>query len=252
MIDKQPLLSISIICFNEDRIIKKTLSAIGNLADEVVVVDSFSEDHTPDIVRSFKVNFCQKKWEGYSEQKNCALARCKGKWVLSLDADEIITPELKEEIKKIIDLNTDCAGFKIPRKFFIGQKWVRFGGYYPDYQLRLFKNNHGAEFAKREVHESIKMEGKTGYLRNPIEHYAYQDLADYQNALSKYSILASKEIVKNKKLKFYFPAIRAAWSFTFRYFFRLGFLDGKLGFDLAKSYSKYVYDKYQLAFANSH
>lgn len=239
-----PHLSVAIITYNEERIIEKTISAIDNWVDEIVVVDSFSTDNTVNILEMFSVKLYQEKWQGYAKQKNLALSKCSGDWILVLDADEIITPVLKSEILNVIKNPGKNVAFQIKRKFFIGKKWIQYGGYYPDYQLRLFKSNIGARFKEREIHESIALEGKVGYLKNPIEHYAYKDLKDYQKTLDKYAELASKEI-NNKS--FYLPPLRAAWAFGFRYIVRLGFLEGELGFDLAKSYSNYVYKKYKLA-----
>lgn len=239
-----PHLSVAIITYNEERIIEKTLSAIHNWVDEIVVVDSFSTDNTINILEMFSIKFYQEKWQGYAKQKNLAISRCSGDWILVLDADEIVNPALKNEITNVIKKPGNKSGFHIKRKFFIGKKWIRHGGYYPDYQLRLFKNNIGARFNDREIHESINLEGEVGCLNNPIEHYAYKDLKDYQKTLDKYAELASKEI-KNKL--FYMPPLRAAWAFGFRYLVRLGFLEGELGFDLAKTYSNYVYKKYDLA-----
>lgn len=241
---KESKLSVAIIAFNEERIIDKTLLSLSNLADEIIFVDSFSTDKTPIIAKNYQVTLFQKKWSGYSEQKNFAISKCTGNWILSLDADEVLTEELKTEIKEKINLNNATDGYKVARRFFIGEKLIKYGGYYPDYQLRLFKRDSGAKFNLREIHESIALSGKVELLQNPLNHYAYTDINDYKEALEKYSILASKEI-KNKK--YYLPLFRSLWSFIFRYFFRLGFLNGKLGFDLAKTYSKYVYQKYLLA-----
>lgn len=240
----KPLLSVAMIAFNEERIIEKTLSAVHNWVDEIVLVDSFSTDKTTDIAECFNVSLYKEKWQGYSKQKNFAISKCKGMWILVLDADEVITEELRKEILESLKNPGDKTGFKIKRKLFIGKKWIRLGGYYPDYQLRLFKNDAGAHFKKREVHESISLEGNIGCLQNPLEHYAYPNLKAYIKALDKYAELASVEI-KNKKYKL--PFLRALWAFVFRYIFRLGFLEGELGFDMVKAYSGYVYKKYSLA-----
>lgn len=241
---ERPLLSCSIITFNEERIVETTLSSIHNWVDEIVVVDSFSTDNTINILEMFNVKLYKQKWEGYSKQKNYAISKCTGDWILVLDADEVVSEQLRDEIVKVIKKPRSNIGFSIPRKFYIGRKWVRYGGYYPDYQLRLFKKNVKAEFLEREVHESISLNGKIGYLNNPLEHYAYTGINDYKKSLDEYAVLASKEI-KNKT--YYVPLLRAAWSFFFRYVFRLGFLEGKLGLNLAKAYSQYVFKKYQLA-----
>lgn len=246
-INNKPLLSVALITFNEERIIEKTLSAIHNWVDQIVVVDSFSTDKTVNILEMFNVNLYQEKWQGYAKQKNLAIAKCLGEWVLALDADEIVSEELKSEIVEIIKRSKTFDAFRIKRKFYIGKKWIQYGGYYPDCQLRLFKSSTGASFKEREVHESIALDEqkhKIGVLKNPLEHYAYKDLKDYKKSLDKYAQLASKEI-KNKT--FYVPVLRAAWAFGYRYIGRLGFLEGKLGLDLANAYSGYVYKKYELA-----
>lgn len=243
-IDK-PFLSVAIITFNEERIIEKTISALHNWVDEIVVVDSFSTDGTLNALEIFNVTVCQEKWQGYAKQKNLALSKCTGKWILSLDADEIVSLKLKDEIQKTIKNPGEYAGFKIPRKFYIGKRWIKYGGYYPDLQFRLFKKSINASFKERAVHESIEINDlPVGVLINPIEHYAYKDIDDYKASMEKYAELAACEI-KNKL--FYLPFLRAVWAFTYRYIFRRGFLEGKLGFELAKIYGNYVYKKYLLA-----
>ena len=232
------------ITFNEERIIEKTLSAIHNWVDEIVVVDSLSTDKTTEILECFNVNLYREKWQGYSKQKNFAISKCNGSWILVLDADEVVSDALKKEILEAVKNPGENLGFKIKRKFFLGKKWIRYGGYYPDYQLRLFKGTSGAYFKPREVHESLSLEGNIGELQNPLEHYAYPNLKAYSKALDKYAELSSIEI-KHKKYKL--PFLRALWAFLFRYIFRLGFLEGKLGFDMVKAYSEYVYKKYELA-----
>ena len=232
------------ITFNEERIIEKTLSAIHNWVDEIVVVDSLSTDKTVDMLECFNVSLYKEKWQGYSKQKNLAISKCNGNWILVLDADEVVTDGLRKEILANLKKPAGNIGFKIKRKFYIGKRWVRYGGYYPDYQLRLFKSTSGAHFKPREVHESISLDGNIGELQNPLEHYAYPNLKAYIKALDKYAELASIEL-KNKKYKL--PFLRALWAFVFRYVVRLGFLEGELGFEMVKAYSGYVYKKYKLA-----
>lgn len=241
---EKPLLSVAIITYNEEHIIEKTLSAINNWVDEIVVVDSFSTDNTLNILEMFNVSLYKEKWQGYSKQKNLAISKCTGDWILVLDADEIVSEPLKDEILKVIKKPDKYDGFQIKRKFYIGKRWIKYGGYYPDYQLRLFRNNIGTSFNQREVHESIVLDHPVNFFKNPIEHYAYRNINEYKKTLKKYAELASKEM-KNKK--FYMPWLRASWAFVFRYIFRLGFLEGKLGLELAKCYCNYVYEKYRMA-----
>jgi glycosyltransferase involved in cell wall biosynthesis len=242
-------LSIAIITLNEERIIEKAIDAISTpcyglpFANEIVVIDSGSTDKTLEILKKQNIKIFHQDWLGYSDQKNLAISKCSGDWILSLDADEIITDILKNEILEAINNPKDNVGFKIARNFYIGKRLIKHGGYYPDYQLRLFKRDTNAQFQKREVHESIKLDGKVGYLKNPLEHFAYEDLDHYKKSLEKYAELAAKE-VKKKNLP---PKLRSTWAFIYRYIFRFGFLDKSLGLELAKAYSNYVYRKYYLA-----
>lgn len=244
-------LSIAIITLNEERIIERTIDAIKNVktchgtsfADEIIVVDSGSTDKTLEILKKYNVKVFHQDWLGYSDQKNLALSKCSGEWILSIDADEVINEDLKNEIIETIKNPNNFNGFKIARNFYIGDRLIKNGGYYPDYQLRLFKRETNARFEKRAVHESIKLNGAIGYLKNPLDHFAYTDINHYKKSLERYAELASKEI-KKKNLS---PELRSTWAFIYRYLFRLGFLDGKLGFELAKAYNEYVYKKYYLA-----
>lgn len=242
--NKHALLSVAIIAFNEERIIEKTLTSIQNWVDEIVVVDSYSTDGTVNILDMFSVKLYQRKWEGYANQKNFAIDKCTGEWILVLDADEIVSDALRDEILKTIKQAGIKKGFFIPRKLYIGNRWIQYGGYYPDYQLRLFKNNIGGHFPDRAVHESVNLKGPKGCLKNSLEHFAYSDVDEYSKALEKYAVLASKEITKKS---FYVPFLRALWAFGYRYIGRKGFLEGEIGFELAKAYGKYVYKKYELA-----
>ena len=143
---EKPLLSVAMITYNEERIIEKTLSSIHNWVDEIVVIDSYSTDNTQNILEMFNIKFYKEKWQGYSKQKNLAISKCSGNWILVLDADEVINNGLKDEILNVIKKPEKFVGFKVKRKFYIGKRWIRYGGYFPDYQLRLFKNNVGAKF----------------------------------------------------------------------------------------------------------
>lgn len=237
-------LSVAIITLNEERIIEKTLSGIKDIADEIIIVDSNSTDKTVEIAKSYGAQVFVEDWKGYSDQKNSALEKCKCDWILSLDADEYVTKDLSNEISGVVNSADSAGGYKVARKLFIGNKPIVKGGYFPDYQLRLIKKNTNARFVSRRVHESIKLDGEVRYLKNPLDHYAYACIDDYRKALKKYAKLASEEMGGKK---FYMPAIRASWTFFYRYLIRLGFLDGKEGLDMAKAYKSYVFEKYKLA-----
>lgn len=234
--------SVVIITKNEEINIKDALKSVED-AKEIVVVDSFSSDRTVEICRQFTGKIFQHSWEGFARQKQRAVDYAGGPWVLILDADERLTPGLKAEITDSIS-NTDCSGFYVPREnYFIGKR-IRHGGWWPDHTLRLFRKDRG-HLEIRKVHEKVVVEGKTGYLRNPLRHYTYRSISDFTKRMESYSTLAAEEIRKNAGSAGLFSVtIRPLSTFMKMYFLRLGFLDGARGLMLAALYSYYTFLKY--------
>lgn len=236
-----PSISIFIICKNEARIIARCLEQACKLADEIILVDSGSTDSTLEIAAKYKPIIYQQAWLGYSEQKNYALSKCTNEWVLSIDADEILSDELIEEIKSL-DFKADA--YQIARKLFIQEHFIRYGGYFPDYQLRLFKKSQG-RFCDREVHESVEMistgKNRSNYpkLKNPLNHYSYNSLEEMEQAFVKFAKLS------NKKPNLLFAVINFVYSFINKFVFRLGLLQGYTGLRLALIHAKYSFLKYQ-------
>jgi glycosyltransferase involved in cell wall biosynthesis len=241
-------LSLVIVAMNEERTIGKVLEAARGLADEIILVDSGSTDTTKQIATKYGAKVFEQKWLGYAGQKNFALGLATGDWLLSLDADEVLTPELKDEIKQVLADGscTEYDGFKIPRILYIGDRPVMHSGFYPDAQLRLIKNGAGL-FNDRLVHEAIKVRGKVRQLCHPMNHYSYVDVAQFQRAMDKYARLSAKEYLKNNEKKRsatqFEEVVHPLWTFFYRFFIRQGFLDGKLGFELCLHYSNYVAKK---------
>lgn len=241
-------LSVVLIAQDEERTIGSVLAAIADIASEIILVDSGSSDRTKDIATEYGANVIHQDWLGYSAQKNFALEQAKSKWILSLDADEVITPELKKEIRDILEGTeaNNWDGFKVPRLMFVGNQSVLHGGFYPDAQLRLFRNGMG-RFNDRLVHESVTLEGRVSNLRNHLLHYSYRDLDHFRQSLEKYARLAARESMRSG----YEPAktstlnllLHPLWTFFWRYFGRAGFLDGKLGLEMNLIYSDYVRKK---------
>lgn len=227
-------ISIYIICKNEAKKIDKTLSQASKLAQEIILVDSGSTDETLLIAEKYSCKIIFQEWLGYSCQKEFALAKCNNEWVLNLDADEVLTDELIEEIQA---LDFSCDAYRIARKLFIGHKFIRWGAYYPDRQLRLFRKSLG-HYPTKAVHESVSLEGRIENLSKPLEHYAYADLDEMQQAFVKYAKLA------NKQSDFWRALFSMIFTFVYRYFFRLGFLEARFGFQMAIIHSKYSFDKY--------
>lgn len=241
-------LSVVIVAQDEERTIGKVIEAVKPIADEVLLIDSGSTDRTIEIAQSLGAECRHQDWLGYAAQKNLALSLAKYDWVLSLDADEIVTPELVAEIKQILDSPnaTEYDGYRIPRMLYIGDVEVKHGGFYPDAQLRLIRRGKG-QFNDRLVHEAIKMDGPVKLLDNFMRHYAYKDVAGFSAAMEKYARLSAKEYARRNKFGWKCHPINEMlhplWTFFLRYFGRAGFLDGSLGLELAGIYSDYVRKK---------
>lgn len=228
-------ISIFIICKNEEQKIESCLQQAIKLATEIIVVDSGSEDRTLAIAKKYTDQIYHQDWLGYGRQKNFALSKCSNDWVLSLDADEVLTDELITEIKA---LDFSKPGYQIARRLFIADKFIRFAGYYPDYQLRLFQKALG-RFSESPVHESVQMnKNNCPKLKNPLNHYSYSSISQMRTAFYNFAKLSSKP--KN----FFWAIIAAFYTFIYRFIFRLGFLYGLLGLDLALIHAEYSFRKY--------
>ena len=234
--------SIAIITFNEEKNIKEALDSVREF-NEIIVVDSYSTDKTIEICKEYRTKIYQHKWGGYAKQKQKAVDYTSGPWVLILDADERLTPELKNEItKKITDSQYD--GFYIPREnYFIG-KWIRHSGWWPDNTLRLFKKEV-SYVEQREVHEKVIVNGSIGYMSSPIKHYSYRTISDFIQRMDKYSTLSAEELI-NKSIVSSFCSMLVSPVLVFikMFFLRQGFRDGIHGYILATLYSFYTFLKY--------
>jgi len=253
MTTQKPTLSVAIITLNEEQNIGRTLASVA-WADEIVVVDSGSTDRTVAICREYTDKVVHQDWLGFARQKNLAISRTTGDWVLSLDADEPVEPELADEIRGILTSPDALDGYRIPRKTFFLGKQVRHGGWYPDRNLRLFKKGKGS-FEERAVHEAIKVQGTVGNTRHALLHYAYPGLASYMSSINKYSTLAVTVMAEKGISRFKVGVInilfRPIGTFVIRYFLRLGFLDGKHGLILNLFHSYYVFAKYAKAWEHT-
>jgi len=237
------MLSVTVITKNEARNIEDCLRSVA-WAQEIVVLDQFSTDGTADLAKRLGARVYQESWKGFARQKNSAVERTTGDWILSLDADERIPLPLKNEIEETIQRKDACHGYFIARKNFFSGQWIRHGGWYPDYCLRLFKKGSG-RFEDRAVHEKVVVKGATRYLRNPLEHYTYRSVADYLTRMERYSRLAALEIQEaNRPPLWSALTLRPAFTFLSMYLLRGGFLDGKKGLFLAASYAYYTFLKY--------
>jgi glycosyltransferase involved in cell wall biosynthesis len=220
-------ISISIITLNEEKNIARCLRSVA-WADEIIVVDSGSNDGTVEIAKTLGAKVIHNDWRGFSEQKEFALRNCTNEWVLSLDADEEVSAELKEEIMKTLQEEPSFDGFYIPRKTFFNGKWIKSCGWYPGFQLRLFKKSV-TKLTDRKVHEGFVVAGKVGYLKGDLLHYTHFDLKSTFAKINNYSTLEAEEKYATKKsgpLNFILNPLAA---FLQHYILRRGFSDGVEG-----------------------
>jgi glycosyltransferase involved in cell wall biosynthesis len=244
-------LTVIILTYNEELNIDNSIKSISNWVNNIYILDSFSNDNTKNIALSHNVNFIERKFDNYSNQRNFAINHLKIQtgWILFLDADEYLTEELKNEISNEL-LNPKFDGYYLKRRFYFMNKWIKWGGYYPTYILRLFKKEKG--LFQREVNEHLFLNGKAGYLKYDfcdnnkksfhewfLKHltYAKKEATDLylQNKLSPdisfWGSQADRKSWIRYKIWNKFPIlIRPFIYFIYRYFFRLGILDGIRGF----------------------
>jgi len=242
MTDPLQDVSIIIITHNEERNIADCLDSV-KWAGEVVVVDSHSTDHTRELSLERGANVYVESWKGYAAQKNSALDKAEKTWVLSLDADERVTPELVDEMREALNRNNGTDGYSIPRKNHFAGHWIRYGGWFPDRTMRFFRRSRG-RFEERAVHEKLVIQGKTAGLQNPILHYTYRDVSDFLRRSDRYSTLSAQEYAKKRTTGPLRMLGHAMYTFLDMYVIKLGFLDGYYGFLLACLYSHYTFSKY--------
>jgi len=237
-------LSVIVITKNEEANILECLEAVRWVKD-IVVVDAGSTDKTVAIARKLTRKVFVRPWEGFGESKNYALSRCLGEWILWIDADERVTPELKNEIQSVISADDESIqGYSVARKAFFLGKWIRHCGWYPGRVVRLFRKGSGS-FTVNKVHERLGLNGKEGRLQSDLLHFTDPSLFHYFEKFNRYTSLAAHELAQGSSR----PGashllLRPLWTFFRMYFIRLGFLDGAHGFILCANSAFYVFTKY--------
>ncbi|MCE9642232.1 MAG: glycosyltransferase family 2 protein [Betaproteobacteria bacterium] len=237
-------LSVTIITRNEQASLRRCLQSVA-WADEIVVLDSGSSDDTARIARECgaKVHVAA-DWPGFGPQKNRALDLATGDWVLSLDADEWVTPELRVEIERTLAAPGNHAAFRLPRLSSYCGRFMRHSGWWPDYVTRLFRRG-GTRFSVDLVHERLIVDGTTGALRESLMHEAIADLADALEKMNSYSTAgAAMQFERGKTSSLTSAVLHGAWTFFRTYVLRGGFLDGREGFMLAVSNAEGAYYRY--------
>jgi len=242
MEEKFPL-SVVMLSYNKEDLIAKCLDSV-KWADDIIVVDDCSTDKTVDVARQYTDRVYVRKMEQEGRQRNWAYAQAKNTWVLSLDDDEVVTPELKEEIKKTVSANPKESGFTMPRKNYIGTYWVKYGGWYPAPQLKLFKKGD-FKFEEAEIHMRAFMEGPCGHLKSDIIHFSYRDFHHFLNKLNRQTTLeAQKWHNQNKPMGLGKFLWRSIDRFMRSYVGKKGYKDGFMGFVVAYFAALYQFISY--------
>ena len=239
-------LSVVIITFNEERNIGRCLDALGDIADEVLVVDSFSTDETVSICESRCARVVQHAFEGYVEQKNFATTQARFDHVLQLDADEVLTDELRSSIREAKQ-NWQGAGYTLARLTNYCGTWVRHGGWCPDRKLRLYDRRLG-RWTGLLLHERYEVSGgqNIGVLAGDLLHYSYDSVAQHVAQLNRFTSIAAEELALRGKRSttLFHLLLKPIWKFMHGYFLRLGFLDGFAGLCIASISAAGVFLKY--------
>jgi len=245
-------LSVVLITQDEEKNLPGTLESVLPLVrdgrGEIIVVDSGSTDRTLEIARSYGARIFPERWKGFAGQKNSAIEKASGDWVLQLDADEPLEPELAIEIDSALNSQPNLQGFCIPRKNFFLGRWIKHGGFYPDPKLRLIRRGAG-KFEEHGAHPTIKIDGPTSQLKHALLHSAYPTLRSYIDHMNSYSSMSAPVAVQEGHRSFSIAdiLIRPWLTFLYNYFFRLGFLDGREGLLLHLYHAVYVSWKYAKA-----
>jgi glycosyltransferase involved in cell wall biosynthesis len=239
-------ISSVIIAKNEASNIRRCIESQLDCIDEIIVlVDDASIDETYDIAKSFSSAIVKKaEWEGYSETKQYGVSLASNDWIFWIDADESITPELSEEIKKFKSSIPAFTAYSVPRRAYFLGKWVKHSGWYPARVTRLFNKNE-VKFNSNNVHEQLEVEWTTGKLEHDLEHYTDPSIHHYFEKYNNYTSLAAEELFsKGKETSITDLLLRPAGIFIKMYVIKAGFLDGIHGFILAVFSSSYVFTKY--------
>lgn len=240
------MLSAVIITLNEEKNIARCLESLRGVVEEIVVVDSFSTDGTEEIALSFGARVVKRKFDGFGQQKNYALQQASFDWVLSLDADEALSSELRKSILEE-KLNWKFSAYRMNRLTNYCGQWIRHSGWYPDAKIRLADRRY-ASWTTPSVHESLTTEGTTGHLPGNLLHYSYYSVEEHLVRAKKYAILAADAMRARRQLIFWPQLlISPAAKFIRNYFLRLGFLDGRAGFTICRIAALETFWKYWYA-----
>jgi glycosyltransferase involved in cell wall biosynthesis len=237
-------LTVITLTLNEERNIAECLESV-RWADEILVIDSGSTDRTVEIARRYASRIISLPWKGYGAARNAGLDRAMGEWILWLDADERVTPELATEIREILSAeHSPAAGYSIARRAYFCGKWIRHCGWYPSRVVRLFRKSRG-RFSETLVHERLQLDGPVARSHHDILHYTDPDLQHYFAKFNAYTSLAAEDMrAAGRRFHIRDVFIRPAFQFFKMYVLRLGFLDGMHGLVVCGASAAYVFAKY--------
>jgi len=239
-------ISAAIITYNEERNIARCIESL-RCCDEIVVIDSGSNDRTVELATKLGARVLDVPWRGYAEQKNYASECCQYDWVLSLDADEALSEALEAEIWQIKKNGPDCDAYTMPRLAQYLGRWILHSGWHPDRKVRLFDRRR-AKWVGNFVHESVQAEGRVGHLNANILHFTCSSLSEHLRTLDRYTTLAAEQLVSQKAdIGWKELAVDPAWTFFRTYFLQRGFLDGYEGLAIAYMAAFYNFLKYAKA-----
>jgi glycosyltransferase involved in cell wall biosynthesis len=245
MIDRKQELKVSVymITYNNEETIERALKSLS-WADEIVIVDSFSNDRTVEIGRKFTDKIFQRKWPGHRDQYQYAADLTGNEWIMFVDADEEVSPELAEEIRKELNGNMESVdGFFAYRQTFYLGRWIRYGGWYPDGEIRLYRRGKGRW--EGGLHARVVVNGKVQPLKNLYHHYTYRNISDQIQTIDKYSTMAAEDLVTSTKpFRLTYLFFNPIFRFLKDYILKLGFLDGIPGLVIAVSTAYYAFIKY--------
>ena len=235
-------ISAIIPTLNEEIHISEAIKSVS-FADEIIVIDSFSEDKTIEIAEKLNVKIIKRKFDDFSSQKNYAIEQATYNWIYMLDADERVTDKVREEILKAVKNPKDFVGFYVRRTFYFAGEKINYGGCQRDKVIRLFLKEYATY--NGVVHEKIAAKGKIGFFKNKIDHFSYRSYNHYISKMNHYGALRSQQFFKEgRKVNFFHILIKPCARFFIHYFIRLGFLDGFTGLIFAKIQAYSVFVKY--------
>lgn len=243
MENKKTRISVTVRTFNEEKNLRECLESVS-WADEIVVVDSKSTDTTIAIAREYTDRVVIQEWLGHIGQSQFATDQAKNLWVLHMDADERVSPELRDEILSL-DLNHSmCDAYEMPRRHFFMQQWINHSAWYPDYKIRLFRRDR-CKWGGYAPHDEVKVKGRKEKLKHDILHYIYSDIAHFAVTKNRYSSLTAEDHFKNnRRARIIDFTLRPLYAFFYRYFVRLGIADGIAGFTISVMEAHAVFLKY--------